>query len=406
MSDTAEARAPRCLERIVVVGGGLAGLESVVALRNGGHAGVVTLVSAERHLPYDRPPLSKEILRGEADDSNLEADWPALDVELKLDCHATGLDDGVLETDRGRLDHDGLVIATGAAPLALKHAAPGVTPLVLRTIDDALALRAHFAQGARVAIVGAGWIGAEVATAAAAAGCEVVVIEAGDAPLCGALPVEIGRMTERWYAEAGIALRLGAAVTAVEEGVVHLADGRTVPADCVVVGIGVRPDTSWLQGSSVVLGPRGHVLVDASLRTSLPGVVAVGDCTAWESRLFETTLSVEHWDNALRAPAVAAANLIGGDEAYDPVPYFWSEQFGRMVQYAGHQVAADALIMRGEPSSSTWTVCSMRDERLVAALTVGRPRDIAHARRMIARRVPLDPSKLSDPAVRILDAAA
>ena len=387
-----------------MVGGGLAGLEALVALRHAGHEGALTLVSAERHLPYDRPPLSKEILRGDAHECFLEADWDTLGVDLQLDCRATALEDGVVVTDRGRLDYDGLVVATGSAPIELGGDADSAQVRVLRTLDDALELRARFARGTRIAIVGAGWIGAEVATAAAAAGCSVVVVEAGEAPLCGALPAEIGRVTEPWYAEAGIGLRLGAAVSAVADGAVQLADGGSVPSECVVVGIGVRPATAWLRQSGVELGPRGHVIVDSSLRASLPNVVAVGDCAAWHSELYGARLHVEHWDNALRAPAVAAASLLGADERYDPVPYFWSEQLGRMLQYVGHHRAADSRVLRGDPSGTEWTVCWMSGARLVATLTTGRPRDIAHSRRAIAQRVELDLAKLSDPAVPILEA--
>jgi NADPH-dependent 2,4-dienoyl-CoA reductase/sulfur reductase-like enzyme len=390
----------------VVVGGGLAGLESIVALRKAGHDGALTLVSAERHPPYDRPPLSKEILRGEARQSRLEVDWNELNVYLELGCRATGLEDGVLVTDRGRIDYDGLVIATGAAPIGMGSSSSGAPVHVLRTIEDALALRAALSSGARVVIVGAGWIGAEVATAAAAAGCHVVVVEAGDAPLCGALPSEVGRLTERWYAEAGVELRLGAAVTAIEDGAVQLAGGESVPADCVVVAIGVRPATSWLHESGIDLGARGHVVVDSSLRTSVPDVVAVGDCTAWESGLFGTTLNVEHWDNALRAPAVAVANLLGGQEVYDPVPYFWSEQLGRMLQYVGHHAAGDSLVVRGDPSDSAWSVCWLSGDRLVATLSSGRPRDISHSRKAIAQRATLDREQLRDAGVPIAEATA
>jgi NADPH-dependent 2,4-dienoyl-CoA reductase/sulfur reductase-like enzyme len=396
--------APDRLDRIVVVGGGLAGLESLVALREAGHEGALTLVSAERRLPYDRPPLSKEILRGDAHDCSLEADWNALDVELRIGSRATGLEDGVVITDRGRLDYDGLVIATGSTPIELPGATDTARVHVLRTLDDALELRARFARGTRVAIVGAGWIGAEVATAAAAAGCSVAVVEAGEAPLCAALPAEVGRVTEPWYAEAGIDLRLGTLVAGIDDEAVQLADGGAVRADCVVVGIGVRPATEWLGTAGVELGARGHVIVDSSLRASLPNVVAVGDCAAWDSELYRTRLHVEHWDNALRAPAVAAATLLGGEGAYDPVPYFWSEQLGRLVQYVGHHGPADSLVLRGDPSGSEWSVCWMSGERLAATLTSGRPRDIAHSRRVIAERRPVDAGKLADPAVPVIEA--
>jgi NADPH-dependent 2,4-dienoyl-CoA reductase/sulfur reductase-like enzyme len=392
------------MERIVVIGGGLAGFEAIVALREHGYRGVLTLVSAEPHLPYDRPPLSKAVLRGEANRSDLEADWEELDVEVRLDCRATRLDAGTVETEEGRVDFDGLVIATGSSPISLADAARGENVCYLRTIDDAVTLRSALVTGARIVIVGAGWVGAEVATAAAAVGCRVTVVEALDRPLGAALPPDVGKWTESWYATAGVELRLGASVVGVEPGGVHLATGERLDADCVLVGIGVRPETSWLAGSGVTLDERGCVRVGASLETAMPGVVAAGDCTVWDSARFGCPLHVEHWDNALRAPAVAAATLLGGEARYDPVPYFWSEQFGHVVQYVGHYPGADTLLFRGDPSEPAWTACWLRDGLLVAALAVDRPRDLAQSRRVIGERRPVDAARLRDPAVAIVDA--
>lgn len=391
--------ADRGADRVVVVGGGLAGLQSVVALRAQGYAGGLTLLGADPAAPYDRPPLSKAVLRGEADDSTLEADWPALDVELLLGRTATGLRPGVLETDRGDLAFDGLVLATGAEPVRLPG--PGT---VLRTHDDALALRARLRPGTRLVIVGAGWIGAEVATAAVHAGAQVTVVEALAAPLAGALPVEVGARTAPWW--AGVDLRLGAVVDAVEPGAVHLVGGERVPADVVLVGIGARPATAWLAGTGVTLTPGGAVAVDGGLRTGLPGVVAAGDCAAWESARYRQRMHVEHWDNALHAPAVAAASLLGGDERYDPVPYFWSEQWGRMVQYAGHHPAGDRLVWR-EPGDTdgAWAAFWLAGDRLVAAVTVDRPRDLVQARRLMAAGRPVDADLLADPGVAVKAAA-
>ncbi|MGI8681453.1 MAG: NAD(P)/FAD-dependent oxidoreductase, partial [Mycobacteriales bacterium] len=352
-------------ERVIVVGGGLAGSRMVEALRAAGYRGRLTLVGAEPRLPYDRPPLTKAVLSGAVDDTTLPVPYADLDVELLLDRRATGLEDGVVETDGGRLDFDRLVVATGSAPLRLPGA--GRT---LRTVDDALALRTELRPAARIVIVGAGWIGAEVATAAAAAGCRLSVVEAAGAPLATALGAEVGAATAPWYGEAGVELILGATVVAVEPAAVVLADGRSLPADCVLVGIGVHPDVGWLAGSGIVI-ERG-VAVDEHLRSSSPDVYAVGDAAAWQSRRFRRRLSVEHWDNALRAPAVAAANLLGGAEVYDPVPYFWSEQFGRILQYAGHPGGADTFLWRGDPAGRDWTGCWLRDGVLEAVVTVDR----------------------------------
>ena len=384
-------------QRVVVVGGGLAGSRTVEALRAAGYRGRLTLVGAEPHLPYDRPPLTKAVLSGGVSDTTLPVPYADLDVELLLHRRATGLGDGVLETDGGRLDFDRLVVATGSAPLRL----PG-RGRTLRTLEDALALRTELRPGARILVIGAGWIGAEVATAAAAAGCRVSVVEAAGAPLATALGAEVGAATAPWYGEAGVELILGAAVVAVGPDTVVLADGRSLPADCVMVGIGVRPDVGWLAGSGVVVD-RG-VALDEHLRSSLPAVYAVGDAAAWQSRRFGRRLGVEHWDNALHSPAVAAANLLGGTEVYDPVPYFWSEQFGRILQYAGHPGGADTFLWRGDPAGRDWTSCWLRDGVLEAVVTVDRPRDLLQGRRAIAAAAHMDRRLLVDPTVRIRDA--
>jgi len=380
----------------VVVGGGLAGLRTVEELRARGYAGEVTLVGAEARPPYDRPPLSKRLMAGELDDTTLRDDLAELGARLRLGETATGLDSGLLRTDRGEHEFDRLVLATGAEPVAL----PGPGPQrFLRTLDDALALRARLRPGLRLAIVGAGWIGAELATAAAAHGSQVTVVEAGPAPLAAAIGAPVGAQTARWYAEAGVDLRVATAVEAVRPGGLALAGGGQVEADEVVTAVGVRPATGWLDGSGVRL--ENGVAVDAGLRTSRPGVYAAGDCAAFESRRFGRRLRVEHWDVALKMPEVAAANILGGDEAYDPVPYFWSEQFGRMAQYVGYHGGADTLLWRGDPAEPTWSACWLAGGRLVAMLTVDRPRDMLQARRLIAAAAPVDVSRLTDPEIPV-----
>jgi 3-phenylpropionate/trans-cinnamate dioxygenase ferredoxin reductase component len=389
---------------VVVAGAGLAGLQTVAALRAEGFTGAVTLVGEEPHRPYDRPPLSKAVLLGRAGDSTLDADWAALDVDLRLGVRATAVEPGMLVTSAGRLRYDRLVIATGSLPVR-PAAFDGVR--YLRTVEDALGLRAALTPGTRVVLVGAGWIGAEVATAAARAGCEVTVVEAGPAPLAAALPASVGRCTLPWYAEAGIRLLTGAGVHAATPGRVRLADGTVLRADVVLAGVGVRPATGWLAGSPVTRDPRGAVLVDAALRSSVPEVYAVGDCAAWSSGRYGARLHVEHWDNALRAPAVAAANLLGGDATYDPVPYFWSDQFGRTIQVAGRlgPGAGEPAVWRGDPRSDPgWSACWLGGERLAALVCVDRPHDLMQGRRAIEQATDLDLRLLADHDVPIRQA--
>jgi 3-phenylpropionate/trans-cinnamate dioxygenase ferredoxin reductase component len=386
------------VQRVVVVGAGIAGLQTVAALRGQGYRGRLTLVGAEPHPPYDRPPLTKAMLLGQIDDTTLEADWAGWNVDRQQPRMATGLRDGVLETDAGDLDWDGLVLATGALPVRLPGAESALT---LRTRDDALHLRDRLRAGTRLVIVGAGWIGAEVATAAVRAGVHVTVVEALDAPLAGALPEECGLRMLPWWSP--VDLRLGTSVVAVEPDSVHLQDGETLPADTVLVGVGARPATAWLADAPVELVGPGAVAVDRRLRTSMPGVWAVGDVAAWTSERYGTRMLVEHWDNALHSPAVAAATMLGGDATWDPVPYFWSEQWGRMVQYAGHHPAADGVVWREE--GGRWAAFFTAGDCLVAALTVDRPRDLVQARRLMDRGTGVDPGLLADPAVPVKAAA-
>jgi NADPH-dependent 2,4-dienoyl-CoA reductase/sulfur reductase-like enzyme len=402
-------------ERAVVAGAGLAGFRTVQELRARGYAGRITLIGAEDRPPYDRPPLSKKVLTEGADPS-LHADFAALDTDFRPGETAIGLEAPssapVLITDRGRYSYDCLVVATGAVPVALPG--PG-RQRFLRTYDDALALRALLRPGLRLVIVGAGWIGAELTTAATAAGCQVTVVEAGPAPLASALGAEAGACTAPWYERAGAELRTGTAVESVENGGLALAGGGWLPADEIVTAVGVRPAVSWLAGSGVALAgggiaSPGGVAVDTRLRASVPGVYAAGDCAAFESLRFGMRLRVEHWDVALHAPEVVAANITGGDEVYDPVPYFWSEQFGQMVQYVGHHGTADRLVWRGDPAADTWSACWVAGthpspQRLIAMLTVNRPRDLLQGRRMISAGTQVDLARLADPAIPLKDTA-
>ncbi len=383
----------------------MAGVQTAVALREQGFTGSVTLIGAEPHQPYDRPPLSKAVLLGTAEGSAFDVDFEALGIELRLGREVLGVRpaEHELATAEGPVPYDVLVLATGAEPIRLPGAesVPGVH--LLRTLDDAERLRPVLARQHDIVVVGAGWIGAEFATAAREAGCAVTVVEAADRPLAGALLAEVAAPMAAWYADAGATLRTHARVRSVEPGAVLLDDGSRLPADAVVVGIGARPATAWLAGSGIELGSHGEVVADDRLRTSAPDVYAVGDCASFPSGRYGERLLVHHWDNALQGPRTVAANILGGatgepPAVYDPVPYFWSEQFGRFVQYAGHHASADTTLWRGDPTGPSWTVCWLREGRLVALLAVGRPRDLAQGRRLIEAGTPMDPTVLADPA--------
>ncbi|MDG5802655.1 FAD-dependent oxidoreductase [Streptomyces ossamyceticus] len=401
MNEQTRAAGGTTARRVVVVGAGMAGVQTAVALREQGFSGEVTLIGAEPHQPYDRPPLSKAVLLGKAEDSAFDVDFEALGIELRLGREVLGVRpaEHELDTAAGAVPYDLLVLATGAEPIRLPgvEGVPGVH--LLRTLDDAERLRPVLAEQHHIVVVGAGWIGAEFATAAREAGCAVTVVEAADRPLAGALPAEVAAPMTAWYADSGTTLRTHARVERVEPGTVVLDDGSRISAGAVVVGIGARPATAWLRDSGIELGPRGEVVADDHLRTSAPDVYAVGDCASFPSGRYGERLLVHHWDNALQGPRTVAANILGETpEPYDPVPYFWSEQFGRFVQYAGHHPAADTMVRRGDPAGAAWTVCWLREDRLVALLAVGRPRDLAQGRRLIESGTPMNPALLADPA--------
>ncbi|MFD3517284.1 NAD(P)/FAD-dependent oxidoreductase [Streptomyces sp. NPDC058657] len=385
----------------------MAGVQTAVALREQGFGGPVVLIGAEPHRPYDRPPLSKAVLLGKAEGSAFEVDFEALGVELRLGTEVTGVRpaDHEIDTTAGPVPYDALVLATGADPVTLPGTVgvPGVH--LLRTLDDARQLRPVLDAQQDVVVVGAGWIGAEFTTAAREAGCRVTVVEAADRPLAGTMPAPVAAPMAAWYAESGADLLTHARVAAVEPGAVLLTDGRRIPAGAVVVGIGARPTTAWLAGSGIELGPEGSVTADEHLRTSAPDVYAVGDCASFPSRRYDARLLVHHWDNALQGPRTVAANLLGGAPlAYDPVPYFWSEQFGRFVQYAGHHAGADETVWRGDPATPSWSVCWLREGVLVALLAVGRPRDLAQGRKLTEAGAVLDPESAADPSVPLKSA--
>lgn len=362
--------------RVAVVGGGLAAARVVSTLRRKKVSGPIDVVTAETHLPYDRPPLSKDVLAGAKDGTALPFDPVKLDVTVHTGRTATGVDTRaqVLRTDRGDLPYDGLVIATGADPIRL----PGDgEQLTLRTIDDALALRNRLVPDARVVIIGASWIGAEVATAARGRGCAVTCVEYAEAPLANALGPDVADRLLPWW--SGIDLRCTTSVREVTDAGVVLADGTELPADVVVTGIGVRPSIGWLDGSGLATD-RG-LLTDEFCRTDAPGVVALGDVAQRWSPRANRHVAVEHWDDAGGAATTAALALLGEAPAYDPVPYFWSDQFGHKVQYVGSHGPDDtATVTASEAGDLDTVVWTAPDGTLSAWLGVDRPRTLVPAR--------------------------
>jgi 3-phenylpropionate/trans-cinnamate dioxygenase ferredoxin reductase subunit len=378
---------------IVVVGGSLAGLRAVEALRERAFDGRLVWVGAEPHPPYDRPPLSKEILRGEWEPERIalaRQGVEALGAELRFGEAAVGLDTAARRVRLAggeQLAFDGLVIATGAAPRRL----PGQPELegvfVLRTLDDALAIRAALEKGPRVAVVGAGFIGAEVAASCRQRGLAVAMIEALGNPLEQALGPALGALYADLHRAHGVRLVTGAPVAALEGAGrverVRLADGRTIEADAVVVGIGVRPATEWLEGSGLVL--RDGVVCDERCRAA-PGIVAAGDVARWRHPR-HGELRLEHWTNAVEQGGAAAAALLDGDAAppFAPVPYVWSDQYDTKLFVAGRPRAGDELqVVEGSLAERRFVALFGRAGRLAGAAAIGPARRFLPWRRALA----------------------
>jgi NADPH-dependent 2,4-dienoyl-CoA reductase/sulfur reductase-like enzyme len=385
------------LGQIVVVGASLAGLRAVEALRELGYDGRLTFVGAEPHLPYDRPPLSKEILRGEWPVERIalrQRPYGDLDLDLRLGCVAVSLrtaPQAVDLADGTALSYDGLILATGAAARRLPSARELEGVFHLRTLDDALALRAMLERKPRVAVVGAGFIGAEVAASCRALGLEVSMVEPQPSPLVRALGPVMGEVCARLHRDHGVDVRCGVGVAAVEGSRrverLLLDDGTRLDADVVVVGIGARPATHWLESSGLRLDD-GVVLDDTC---AVPGepIVAAGDCARWHNPLFDTSMRVEHWTNAVEQAAHAARRLLHGPPvgAYAPVPTFWSDQYGMKIQFAGHVSADDRVrVIEGSVDEFRFVALYERAGRVTGVLTFRRPRRLVEICKLIAER--------------------
>ncbi|AOR37633.1 pyridine nucleotide-disulfide oxidoreductase [Streptomyces fodineus] len=378
-----------------MVGASLAGLSAARSLRKRGYDGRLVVVGDELHRPYDRPPLSKEFLAGAIGEAELalERDGEELRAEWVLGARATGLDRSqrAIRLAGGReIRADGVVIATGAAARTL----PGTEGLagvhVLRTLDDARALRDELARGGRVVVIGGGFIGAEVASTAYALGLDVTVVEAAPTPLAGPLGEAMGAVVSALHADHGVRLLCGVGVKGLSGerrvDAVLLEDGRSIPADTVVVGVGARPCVEWLEGSGVALD--NGVKCGADGRTSVAGVVAVGDCASWYDPHTGVHRRVEHWTGALERPDAAVATLLAygaRDPGVPRPPYFWSDQYGVKIQFAGHAAGADSVtVEEGSTDDRSFLAVYRRAGRPVAVLGMNQPRLFTRRRKQLA----------------------
>lgn len=383
------------MRTVAVVGASLAGLCAARALREQGYDGRLVVIGAERHRPYDRPPLSKGFLTGACVESDLDledADDQALDVDWRLGAAAVRLDRRsrrLTLADGAQVLVDGVVLATGARARELPAARDLDGVHTLRTLDDAVRLRAALRGSARLVVIGAGFVGAEVASSARSLGLDVTVVEAMPTPLTGALGAEMGAVCAGLHADHGARLLTGAAVARLvgsrQVEAVELVDGWRLPADVVVVGIGAAPNVEWLAGSGVEIA--GGVLTDAGCATNVPGVVATGDCATSYSIHAGRGVRTEHWTHAFEQPATAVATLLGkdpGDRALAAVPYFWSDQYGVRLQLAGHREHGDAVrVVEGDRDQRSFVAVYERQDRLVAVLAMNQPKLFGRWRRQL-----------------------
>jgi 3-phenylpropionate/trans-cinnamate dioxygenase ferredoxin reductase component len=387
-----------------VAGASLAGLRAAETLRRDGFTGEVIVIGAEAHRPYDRPPLSKQVLAGvwAVDEIDLVGSATDLDVSWRLGCAIERLDPAgraVWLESGERVAFNGLVIATGCRPRTLSAAAGLGGVHVLRTVDDCLALKAELdARPGRLVVVGAGFIGSEVAATARGMGLAVTLVEALPVPLSRALGEAMGGVMAEVHRDHGVDVRLNVGVEGFEAGSddrvgrVRLSDGMAVDADVVVVGVGVRPNTEWLEGSGLRLDD-GVVCDETCL--AAPGVVAAGDVARWFNPVFGEVMRVEHWENAQTQGEHAARRLlaeveggangrVGPVEPYAPVPWFWSDQYDRKIQLAGRSSADDTVaVVDGSIEDRQFVALYGRAGRLVGALGMNRPRPIMEWRRLI-----------------------
>lgn len=399
------------LRRFVIVGASLAGAKAAEALRKEGFEGSVALLGEEPERPYERPPLSKEYLRGEAGPEKLyvHADgfYEAQGIDLRLSCSVTSLD--VAERSVGlasgeRFGYDSLLLCTGARPRRL--ALPGADlagVYYLRDMASSGTLRNAIKAASRVVVVGAGWIGCEVAASARQLGAEVAMVEMAELPLQKVLGPELGRFYRDVHKDHGVEMHFGVAPEALVgsgavEGV-RLADGRTLPGDVVVVGVGAEPRAELAERAG--LGTGNGVLTDEFLETSRPGVFAAGDVANAFHPLFGERVRLEHWSAARNQGPAAARNMLGRHEPYTRMPYFYSDQYDVGMEYSGHAPAWDEVVLRGDVAGRMFIAFWVKDGRVVAGMNVNIWDVSGDISDLVASRRPVDTKKLADPHVSL-----
>ena len=398
-------------ERVVVIGGGLAAATAVTELREGGFDGSVTVLAAEPHPPYERPPLSKAVLLGEDEPASAvvkDEQWYAdHDVDLRTGTRAGRIDRDArtVEVAGEVIGYDRLLIATGAQPRRFALADDSGGPVsYLRTWEDSERLKALFATGLRLGIIGAGWIGLEAAAAARSADAEVTVLESADLPLLRVLGPEVAQVFADLHREHGVHLLTGADITDItasgETVEVALADGVHT-FDHLLVGVGVEPDVALAEAAGLTVD--NGVRVDDHLRSSDPAIYAAGDVAHADHPVLGRSLRVEHWDTAIQHGKVAGANLAGGDAVADALPYFFTDQYDFGMEYVGHAGPGDAdrVVLRGDVPGRTFTAWWLAGDRVLAGMHANDWDAIDDVRRIVGGRI--DAAALADDATALAD---
>jgi 3-phenylpropionate/trans-cinnamate dioxygenase ferredoxin reductase subunit len=400
----------------IIVGGGLAGAKAAEALRERGFDGKVVLLADEEHLPYERPPLSKEFLAGKkslGDFTVHDSDWYRDNkIDLRFGTEALAIDPTahtVTLSDDTSLHYQKLLLATGSRSRWL--AVPGADSTgvhYLRTFGDASNLDTTLKEGTSLAVIGAGWIGLEVAASARQRGVDVTVVETAKVPLSGALGEEVGKIFAQLHRDHGVDLRLETEVKEVttEDGKatgLALGDGSTVTADRILIAVGAQPNIELAERAGLATED-GGVLVDASLRSSSPDIYAVGDIAAAEHPLFEERIRTEHWATALKQPAVAVAGMLGEPAEYKELPYFFTDQYDLGMEYAGHAPNYQRVVFRGDVESREFVAFWLdADNRVLAGMNVNIWDVLEDIKSLIRKKAPVDPDALADPQVSLND---
>ena len=401
--------------RVVIAGAGHAAGQVIASLKQHKFDGQIVLVGKEPHLPYQRPPLSKKYLSGELEADRLHVkpesfyDDPAIELRLDTPIEAIDRDAKCLKIEDGDdIGYDKLVIATGSRVRRLPvEGADLIGVHYLRSIEDVDAIREDMDAGKKAVIIGAGYIGLEVAAVARTAGLNVIVIEMADRVMSRVVSPETSDFYQIEHTEKGVRFRLSTGVSSIDGKrrvkSVTTSEGEEIPADLVIIGVGIQPNTELATGAG--LDVDNGIVVDEHCRTSDPDIFAAGDCTAHPNAIYDRRLRLESVHNAVEQAKTAAANICGKDLTYEQVPWFWSDQYDLKLQIAGLSEGYDDVVIRGNPAERSFSCLYLRDRRLIAVDAINAPKDFVQSKQLIADRVKLKPDKLANAATPLKDLA-